>query len=651
MLLDPAAYLRLEALNALGSTSTGVSFATSTGDLLEITAYGGGTFRLRLGPNARPDYGLVVGRAKPCTVAQPAAGMWTIASDDAVLEITASPLRFRLLWKGAPLLTSITDEHFRGWTRLPSFGRVKRGGLWTAAFALASGEPVYGLGEKFGPLNKRGQLIHSQVEDALGVNTGLSHKNTPFAWGPGTGSGAWGTWLHTPGMVTHGVGHPDWSHRSYAVVVDDEAIDLFLFAADTPAGILDAYANITGRAPSVPRWSLGLWMSRHFYTTPAEAIAVAAKLRERRIPCDVLTLDGRAAWDVQTRFNFQWDPERFPDPAATLAEIRAHHLKVCVWEYPYVSIHDKLFQQLAQRGYLLKTADGDPYVFFWDAATQLRTNGNTPAPLPESGIVDFTHPEAYAWWRDAHKKLFKDGVDVMLCDYGEQVPDDAVAANGDRGRRLHNVYPLLYNKCVFEATRKFLPAELDPDGLGPRRLGRQPALSDGLGRAAAKRLGRTRRQPARRPVVGDERQSVPQLGHRRVLRVRAAIRRTLRALAAGDGVLLACPHARHRRARALGLRPGNGGDLPQVARLQVPAHSLSRNGHRAGHATGLAGHARDAARVSRETRWCGISKRSSCAATRCSWRPSCATAATSRSRCRRATGTTSTPASASRAGR
>ncbi len=457
MLLDPAAYLRIEALNSLGSTSSGVSFATSTGDLLEITAYGSGTFRLRLGPNARPDYGLIVGRAKPCTVSQPAARAWTVAAGDATLEIAGAPLRFRLLWKGAPVLSSITDEHFRGWTRLPSFGRVKRGGLWTAAFALASGEPVYGLGEKFGPLNKRGQLVHSQVEDALGVNTGLSHKNTPFAWGPGTGGGAWGIFVHTPGMVTHGVGHPDWSHRSYAVVVDDEALDVFLFAADTPAGVIDAYSNITGRAPTVPRWSLGLWVSRNFYATPDDAIAVARKLRERRIPCDVLTLDGRAAWDVQTRFNFKWDPERFPDPRAILAQIHAHNLKVCVWEYPYVSIHDKLFQQLAQRGYLLKTADGDPYVFFWDPSTWTSASGQPMVALPESGIIDFTRPEAYAWWRDAHSPLFEDGVDVMLSDYGEQVPDDAVAANGDRGRRLHNVYPLLYNQCVFEATRKFLP--------------------------------------------------------------------------------------------------------------------------------------------------------------------------------------------------
>ena len=230
-------------------------------------------------PHTRPDYGILVGRARACATDQPGPGTWTFTNGDAVLELQAAPMRFRLLWKGEPVLRSITDEHFRGWTRLPSFGRSQRGGLWTAALALQSGEPVYGLGEKFGPLNKRGQLIHSQVEDALGVNTGLAYKNVPFAWGPGTGAGAWGVFVHTPGMVTHGVGHPDWSHRSYGLVVDDEALDLFLFAGDTPAGILDAYTKLTGRAPAVPRWSLGLWVSRAYYKTPEEAIAVAQTLR------------------------------------------------------------------------------------------------------------------------------------------------------------------------------------------------------------------------------------------------------------------------------------------------------------------------------------------------------------------------------------
>jgi len=83
-------------------------------------------------------------------------------------------------------------------------------------------------------------------------------------------------------------------------------------------------------------------------------------------------------------------------------------------------------------------------------------------PLPSSGILDFTNPAAYAWWRDAHRKLFDDGVDVIKSDFGEQVPDDAIAANGDSGRRLHNVYPLLYNRCVFEATERFQRKEDAP---------------------------------------------------------------------------------------------------------------------------------------------------------------------------------------------
>ena len=259
------------------------------------------------------------------------------------------------------------------------------------------------------------------------------------------------------------------------------------------------YTQLTGRAATVPLWSLGLWVSRAYYKTPEEAAAVAAKLRAHRIPCDVLTLDGRAAWKLETRVDFEWDPDRFPNPRAALAAIKAHHLRICVWEYPYVSVHSPLFADLASRGYLLTTKDGDPYVFGWDTAPGTSPFGKVLTPLPESGIVDFTHPGAYVWWRDAHAALFADGVDVIKSDFGEQVPDDAVAFNGDSGRRLHNVYPLLYNQVRVRGDGEIpARARFGADGLGARRLDRQPALSYPVGRRSAKRLGRPCRIDSRR---------------------------------------------------------------------------------------------------------------------------------------------------------
>ncbi len=113
----------------------------------------------------------------------------------------------------------------------------------------------------------------------------------------------------------------------------------------------------------------------------------------------------------------------------------------------------------------------------------------------------------------------------MQSDFGEQVPDDAVAFNGDWGRRLHNVYPLLYNKCVFEATKKFLPEGSVPMVWSRAGWAGSQRYPVGWGGTAAKRLGRTRRSACAAGCPGHERQSVSQLRHRRLLRRGAAQRR------------------------------------------------------------------------------------------------------------------------------
>ena len=455
--LHQADFSRLTALRLVAREASLVRFE-SDGVPVIVRAVDSRTVRLTMGTGTAPDYKLLLpATAAPALAVAAIDDGWRIDCGTVRLELRGTPLRLTLYRDGKPVLESITDQHFKGRTRLPGFGRSKDT-LWCASFALRSDTAVYGLGEKFGPLDKRGQLVRGRTEDALGVNTELSYKNIPFCWSPD----GWGLLAHTPGVVRHGVGYGQWSHRSYILEVEDDSLDLFLFTGE-PAAIIDSYTALTGRAAIPPLWSLGMWLSRAYYATPEEAIATAAELRRRKIPCDVITLDGRAAWEVRTRFDFKWDKSRFTDPAASLAALKAHQLKVCLWEYPSISIHNALFAELEQKGWLLKKADGSAYVFNWVKDPTDDPFGAVLTPLPPSGLLDFTHPDAARFWADSHDTLFDDGVDVMKTDFGEQVEDDMHAHNGDSGRRLHNVYPLLYNGCVYEATQRYN----DAHGRGP----------------------------------------------------------------------------------------------------------------------------------------------------------------------------------------
>jgi alpha-D-xyloside xylohydrolase len=470
---DSHRHERLTTLAWVDSHANGARFASGTHEV-RIDARANGVFRLRIGTSERPSYDLLVDPETAIPASTEAIdGGWRIAAGDSALELVGDPLRVRVLHKGRVLIESATDEHFRGYARVPAFG-VEQGGpmSWCVGLALASDDAVYGLGEKFGPLNKRGQFVRGRIEDALGVNTELSYKNIPFAWGLGTRGGAWGVFVHTPGTVQHGVGFPGWSQRSYVLEIEDDALDLFLMTADAPAEVLRQYARETGLPAPVPKWSLGLWMSRAYYKTPEECAEVAADIRRRRIPCDVITLDGRAAWATETRVDWRLDPARFTDPKAQIAAIKAQGLRVCVWEYPYVSVHSPLFATLADKGWFLKRADGRPYVFEWVKNPKDSPFGAVLTPLAPSAAIDFTHPDANAYWRDAHRGLFELGVDVMKSDFGEQIEDDMHAHNGDTGRRLHNAYPLLYNRCVFEATRRYSPSCTGADAEVPMVWGR-----------------------------------------------------------------------------------------------------------------------------------------------------------------------------------
>ena len=402
------------------------------------------------------DYGLLIEHIRPLKLsAEIGDEQALINAGDFRIDLSYFPLSFKACSANTAevIAQSPTDGHFVRKHRIPPLSKTDKG--WLFCCDLKSNEPVYGLGEKWGPLNKRGQLLRSYNSDALGVNAEISYKNFPFCWSPE----GWGIFAHTPAIVTHAVGSPNWSQRSYCCLIEDQHLDIFLFLElpdqekNIGAAMIRSVTKLTGRAPMPPSWSGGAILSKAYYKDPDELLAVARQVRAKNMPCDTITIDGRAWQDTDTRFAFEWDKTRWPDPKAVLDELKRMNFKICVWEYPLISVKHDWFSMFAERGWLLKDKrSGTAYEYDWDQ----QAFGQVLTQLPRSGIVDFTHADAYDFWLEAHQELFEMGVDMIKADFGEQLEDEnMVASNGESGMALHNVYAHLYNRCVYQAAQKY----------------------------------------------------------------------------------------------------------------------------------------------------------------------------------------------------
>jgi alpha-D-xyloside xylohydrolase len=439
---------------ALPQLIDGVLHLPSTLGALRISLHDSG-MRLRSATEVR-DYGILCGDLRPlaATVEHTGSGESAMSLLRAVnssgqqleVQIGHQPFHFVLRCDGRSVQGSADDGHFVRRFRLPPLARHEE--RWLLSLQLGPSTPVYGLGEKSGRLDKRGQLLRSYNRDALGLNAEWSYKNVPFAWSPQ----GWGVFVHTPAPVTHGVGYGPWSQRAYVLAIEDAALDVFLFTGTDGSELLGQYTALTGRAPVPPAWSLGVILSKAYYKDADEILAVAREVRRRGMPCEVITFDGRAWQDTDTRFAFEWCPKRYPDPKPTVDALRAMGFRICVWEYPLISVRNPLFHELAAKGWLLRDArTGEAYRYAWDP----EPFGAVLTQLPESGLLDFTQPQAYAWWRDQHRALFELGIDMIKADFGEQIEEHMLASDGSQGDALHNIYALLYNRCVYEAAQKF----------------------------------------------------------------------------------------------------------------------------------------------------------------------------------------------------
>jgi alpha-D-xyloside xylohydrolase len=146
------------------------------------------------------------------------------------------------------------------------------------------------------------------------------------------------------------------------------------------------------------------------------------------------------------RTDFVPDPDRYSDFFGLIKDIRNKGIEVCLWENPYVSSLSELYDEGCEKGYFAKDPQGNPYPYQW-VPSGLPGFPQTPV----SGLVDFTNTDAVQWWKQQHEPFLRAGVKCFKTDFGEEIPWDAVFADGRSGFELRNTYSDLYNIAVTEA--------------------------------------------------------------------------------------------------------------------------------------------------------------------------------------------------------
>ncbi|HEY3377289.1 MAG TPA: TIM-barrel domain-containing protein [Armatimonadota bacterium] len=307
----------------------------------------------------------------------------------------------------------------------------------TENFALAPDECIYGLGERFTKLNKVGQRVDLDMCDALGTISPRAYKNIPFY----VSNKGYGVYFNQSSLMTFWLG--SMAATDVQVALIDDFLDYYVIAGSIK-DVLSQYTDLTGKGVVPPKWTFGYWQSKFTYHSAEEALAVARGLREHDIPADVIHLDTdwfKADWYC----DLQFDPVDFPDPAAFFREMDAMGFKISLWQLPYIPEGCALFEELKAVDGFVKTPEGAIY-----------DNGIcfTPGFTGIVGVVDYTNPEAVRVHQDWFRKLFRLGAKVIKTDFGEYAPVDGIYADGTPGSRAHNLYPLLYNKAVFEVTQE-----------------------------------------------------------------------------------------------------------------------------------------------------------------------------------------------------
>ncbi|WP_158942470.1 glycoside hydrolase family 31 protein [Granulicella sp. S190] len=363
--------------------------------------------------------------------------------DRSTLSMTISDQSGRfLLQDAAPI--EFYDDRFRVYKRMPGQ------------------EHYFGLGDKTGPLDRRGGAYEMWNTDQYRFqeSTDPLYKAIPFFLADNAGR-SYGVFLDNTWRTSFDFGKED--SKAYSFGADGGPVDYYFIYGPKPKQVVEGYAWLTGLPPLPPQWSLGFQQSRYSYMTEAKVREIADRMRADRIPCDALYLDidyqaGNAPFTV--------NQETFPNFPNFVQELKAK-------QFSLVMITDLHIADRPNQGYapydtgiagnhFVKNPDGSVFVGkVW------------PGP---SVFPDFTRKESRDWWGGLYKEFSEDGAAGFWNDMNEpsvfevpsktmplgllhRIEEPGFVSRFASHEEIHNLYGMENSRGTYEGLLRLKPQQ------------------------------------------------------------------------------------------------------------------------------------------------------------------------------------------------
>jgi alpha-glucosidase len=327
--------------------------------------------------------------------------------------------------------------------------------------AMPNDQHFFGVGDKTGPLDRRGGAFTFWNTDAFGYSpaTDPTYKSIPFTIGIDESGASFGLFMDNNWRGFFDLGKSE--RAAFSFGAEGGAVDYYVMTGAGPKDIVQDYAWLTGPAPLTPMWALGFQQSRWSYMTQTEVQGIADRLRRDKIPADVLWLD----IDYQDRNRpFTVNKKAFPDLPGLVARFDAMKLKLVV-------ITDLHIADAPNEGYTPYDSGTAADIFMKNPDGTLFVGPVWPGPAV---FPDFTQARAREWWGRNYADFVAIGVGGFWNDMNEPAVFNSptktmpisvvntIDSPGFRTRKTtqaetHNITGLLNARATWEGMLKLAP--------------------------------------------------------------------------------------------------------------------------------------------------------------------------------------------------